>query len=188
MKNSQSQARILWEKCTIKKRLNIHTLSVLKETKPDLKQIITGLTFYLYHCFFVPLWMKWSKMLMVGCFQNGNDPNKWEMSVAQSVCGEGPALSFSEDITGWDGVLCAWCSLPPQAPQHWVSPTPICHFIVCSILSWIVNKQLTDTQLRDHTLNSTGSQAELSPVIAIVLDWSQDDIKTPPHHPHCTSF
>ena len=33
----------------------------------------------------------------------------------------------------------------------------------------IDNKQLTDTQLRDHTLNSTWSQAEPSPVKAIVL-------------------
>ena len=108
-------------------------------------------------------------MLMIGCFQNDNNPNKWEMSVSQTVCGEGPALSFSEDITGWDGVLCAWCLLPPQDTQHWVSTTPICHFCVCSILSWIDNKQLTDTQLRDHTLNSTWSQAEPSPVKAIVL-------------------
>ena len=150
-------------------RDSIHTLSVLKEAKPDLKQIITGLTFYFYHWFYCSTLMKWSKMLMVGCFQNGNDPNKWETSVSQTVCGEGPALSFSEDITGWDGVLCAWCLLPPQDTQHWVSTTPICHFCVCSILSWIDNKQLTDTQLRDHTLNSTWSQAEPSPVIDIVL-------------------
>ena len=91
------------------------------------------------------------------------------MSVSQTVCGEGPALSFSEDITGWDGVLSAWYLLPPQAAQHWDSTTPICHFSVWLILSWIDNQQLTDTQLRDHTLNSTWSQAEPSPLIAIVL-------------------
>ena len=52
MKNSQSQERRLLQKYTTRKRLNIHTLSVLKETKPDLKQIITGLAFYFYHCFY----------------------------------------------------------------------------------------------------------------------------------------
>ena len=57
---------------------------------------------------------------MVSCFQNGNDPNKWEMSVAQSVCGEGPALSFAQDITGWDGDLCA----QHQLCLLYTSPSP----------------------------------------------------------------
>ena len=60
--------------------------------------------------------MKWNEMLMIGCFQNDNDPNKWEMSVC-----EGPALPFSQvhHRLRW-GPMCT-------APAPSTSSSPLCH-------------------------------------------------------------